>query len=394
MTKILLTNYSIVNYSGSEIDTVTIANYFLKNGYQVDIFTLRKGNPLMEKINKKIRIITPNEQEKIHERYDIIWSHHYPLLDYILFTLNVKSKHITYISLSSFEPYEALPEYANDLSLIGAITFEVKNKLIEESCRKSKIKLFPNYATNKYFDCQTIINDNIKKICIVSNHVPEELVEFRDIALEKNIKVDIFGIQYTPKYIDEKVLNEYDVIISIGKTVYYAMSMGKPVYCYDNYGGYGYINRNNIKDAFKYNFSGRGFGEKKTSNQILNEIINDYSNVKKDLKIVKKFANDNFNFEKNMEEFIKEVFNNKIDEKSFYKKYAYLSRKSRLYVEKINICNDEIDYLKKKYFELPEYKFLYENEVQKNRDLISSTSWKITYPLRLLKKIIFKIIRK
>ncbi len=394
MKKILLTNYNIVNYSGSEIDTITIANYFLNNGYQVDIFTLEKGNPLMKKISKKIKVITPNEKEKLNNRYDIIWSHHYPLLDYILFSLGIKCKHITYISLSSFEPYEALPEYANDLSLIGAITTEVKNKLIEEGCNKEKIKLFPNYATKEYFNCKVVLNSKIKKICIVSNHVPEELVEFKVIAEKQNIKVDIYGIQYTPKYIDEKILNKYDVIISIGKTIYYATAMGKPAYCYDMFGGYGYIDKSNVKKAFEYNFSGRGFGKRKTSQQILKEIINNYNNTLSDLKYVKKFASDNFNFHKNIKEFTKTILNNSINEKEFYKNYSYLNRRSRLYVERMNSYNNRFIKLKNAYYELVDYKILYEQEVNKNKELLSSTSWKITKPIRQIKIIFVKILRR
>ncbi len=394
MKKVLLTNYNIVNYSGSEIDTIVVANYFLNNGFCVDIFTLEKGKPLMNKVDKRIRVITPNEKEKIYKRYDIIWSHHFPLLDYVLFALGVKSKHISYISLSSFEPYEALPEYGNDLSLIGAITAEVKSKLIEEGCNENKIKLFPNYASKEYFDCKIVKSKKVKKICIVSNHVPEELVELKVIAEKENIKVDIFGVQYTPKYIDEKVLNKYDVVISIGKTIYYATAMGKPAYCYDMFGGYGYISKNNIKEAFKYNFSGRGFGKKKSAYQILDEIINDYNNVQYDLDYMKKFAYDNFNFEKNMKEIVKELLNNYIDEKVFYQKYSYLNRRSRLYVERMDAYNSKFNKLKTAYFELVDYKLLYENEVKKNTELISSTSWKITEPIRKLKMIFCKILRR
>ena len=33
MKKVLLTNLYIEKYSGSELDTVTVANYFVENGY-------------------------------------------------------------------------------------------------------------------------------------------------------------------------------------------------------------------------------------------------------------------------------------------------------------------------------------------------------------------------
>ena len=163
MRKILLTNFNIVNYSGSEIDTITVAEYFFNKGYEVDIFTLKKGKPLIDKVSKDIRVITVEEKEMLSDKYEIIWGHHYPLLDYILFTLKIKSNYVFYISLSSFEPYEGLPEYCNDLSLIGAISEEVKNKLISEGCSADKIVMFPNYATKEYFDKKIKKNKGNKK---------------------------------------------------------------------------------------------------------------------------------------------------------------------------------------------------------------------------------------
>ena len=128
MKKILFTNFNMINYSGSEIDTLSIANHFISMGYGVDIFTLKKGEPLLKIINKNIRVITLDEIDNLSLEYDIIWAHHYPLLDYLLFYKKVKSKHICYFSLSPYEPFEALPIYHDKLSLIGGITKEVCDK--------------------------------------------------------------------------------------------------------------------------------------------------------------------------------------------------------------------------------------------------------------------------
>ena len=56
MKKVLLTNLYIEKYSGSEIDTVTVANYFKKLGWDVTIFCLTKGYPLLDDLNKDVKI--------------------------------------------------------------------------------------------------------------------------------------------------------------------------------------------------------------------------------------------------------------------------------------------------------------------------------------------------
>ena len=82
----------------------------------------------------------------------------------------------------------------------------------------------------------------------------------------QNIYVDI-----TPQ-----ILSKYDLIISIGKTVQYALGMGIPVYEYDYFGGNGYINKNNINEEAYYNFTGRPKCRRLSPQDIVHEIIDGY----------------------------------------------------------------------------------------------------------------------
>ena len=384
--KVLLTNFNILNYSGSEIDVVTIGNYLVENNYDVDIFTLEYGLPLSKNLNEKIKVVVPNDLSKLEKNYDLIWAHHYPLLDYILFNLKIKAKHIVYISLSSFEPLETLPYYYMDLSIVGALSDEAINTLNEQMTEKRDIILFPNYATSKFFFYKVKEITTIKKICIVSNHVPEELMDFKKIAEKNNLIVDIYGIGNIVKYVDNKLLSKYDIVISIGKTVYYSLSMGKIVYCYDRFGGYGFITSQNIDKCFKKNFSGRD-GKKLTGEKIYNDIIGNYKNVNKDLNKLKDYANNTFNFEKNINNVLNMLSNdNKVDCNKLIKKYPFLVIKSKLYVDTFNHKNNII---KLKEAEINSLN----SNASKLDEIYNSTSWKITYPIRLLKKIIYKLFK-
>lgn len=377
--KILFTNFNMINYSGSEIDTLSIANYFFSNGYSVDIFTLKKGFPLMGKINKKIRVITLAEIHELYLEYDIIWSHHYPLLDYLLFVKKIKSKHICYFSLSPYEPYESLPVYHDKLSLICGITNEVNEKLLLEGVNKKKLRLFPNYATEDFFNYNNK-KTKIEKICIVSNHVPKELVKIKDIFEKDNIFVDIYGKNYKREYVDSLLLSKYDVVISIGKTVYYALAMKIPVYCYDHFGGYGYIDSKNIEKAYKYNFSGRSFGKKLSSKEICDDIKNNFSRACNDLEKLREFSYKHFNLGDNIDNLLKEIKGKKVNFEELEKLYPLYERRSRLFVEQI--CN--LMYSEDNNFTINYYKNKYE-------ELISSTSWRLTKPIRKFKELIFKL---
>ncbi len=401
--KVLLTNFNILNYSGSEIDTVTIANHFVKLGYDVDIFTLEYGLPLSDIVNKKVRVIIPNEIKKLQDKYDLIWAHHYPLLDYLIFQLKIKAKHIIYISLSSFEPLETLPFYYMDLSIIGALSEEAIEVLKCQMPRQRDILVFPNYATKNYFDYKIKKVQKIKKVCIISNHVPEELYDFKKIAESNSIVVDIYGIGNIVKYVDDKLLSDYDVIISIGKTIYYSLAMGKLSYCYDRFGGYGFVTKENIDKCFKKNFSGRDFGRKMNGEEIYKDIISNYKNANKELKKVKEFAGEKFDFEKNIRDVLKLLNNNNIVNcDDIIEKFPMLITKSKLYVESMNCKNNIIRNNREEFYR--EYENMKIKMIKANKriqetskeieSIYSSTSWKVSYPIRLIKNVIYKSLRK
>ena len=86
------------------------------------------------------------------------------------------------------------------------------------------------------------------------------------------------------------ILNQYDAILTIAKTVPYCLLANKPVYIYDAFGGGpGWLNQDNYRQARYRNFSGyqnplfpnyegKGFTFKKP-NQISQEIIDGYQDA-------------------------------------------------------------------------------------------------------------------
>ena len=336
MKKVLLTNFSVTQYSGSELDTITMANYFLKEGYDVTIFTIEYGYPLLKIINEKIKIVDYDNTDNLENHYDLIWAHHFPLLDYLLFNKKITVDYIHYISLSAYMGYEAFPSYYKELNCVSILSKEAKDLAKEEGYDISKIDLFTNYSYENYFKNKKNLSERLERICVVSNHIPTELLDFSKIAKKNKIKVDIYGIGYKYKKVDDKLLSKYDVIISIGKTINYGLSLGIPCYCYDRFGGDGYITKNNIEKSYNYNFSGRYSNIVKTAEEIYNEIINEYDTVITQSKELKKFAYDNFCYEKMMERKLLEIYKTpKFDLDHVLRKYSCDIRRNTLFFQTV-----------------------------------------------------------
>ena len=218
-----------------------------------------------------------------------------------IFEKNVKAKKILYSSLSGKEYFEAPPIYANELNLVLANSPETKQQLILDGVEN--VELFENYSFEEYFNRDIEINQ-LQKIAIVSNHIPEELSEASQLLKEKGYTVDIYGIEGKQELITDKVLENYDAIITIGKTVQYAMSLKIPVYIYDRFGGPGYLKMSNMEQNRAHNFSGRSY-EKKSKEELLKDITEDFSNAVKELENIKEYALENFCFERKIDKLLK-----------------------------------------------------------------------------------------
>lgn len=339
MKRVLLTNAYISGYSGSELDTVEIAHYFLNNGYLVDIFTLKVGKTLVEEISSDIRILTMDNINDLHSEYEILWAHHYPLLDYLLFTSSVKFKYIHYVCLSSLEALEQIPIYYKKMNMVSVMSYNTREKLIKENpiYEKDRINIFPNYALKEYFTSSVKNYKRLKKVAIVSNHVPIEVLDMKSLLEKDKVVVDIYGINYLYVKVDKDVLKKYDLVISIGKTCFYSVALGIPTYVYDRFGGLGYVNLKNIDFIFKGNFVCSTSAVKKSGYELYQDIIHGYSFSKLELQKLKQFGMDNFCFEINMDLLLKKLLKTKLFSNSIMcDSYLFLKKTSSLYVERIS----------------------------------------------------------
>ena len=124
-----------------------------------------------------------------------------------------------------------------------------------------------------------------------------------------------------------------------------ALALGIPVYCYDRFGGEGYLKEDNIEGSYYYAFCGKYTWKKRTAEELYEDITTNYQNCIKDTKKLVKFAYDNFCFEKMMEKTINKLEKTKkFNLKKMTEKYPHLKRKGILFYNTINL---EINELKK-----------------------------------------------
>lgn len=332
---ILITNHYLINFSGSEIVTLNLAKAFKLKGYNVIVGTFNYDYPIKELFEKEdIQVYLLSNSIINDLKVDIIWAQHFTTLYYVLFNKNIVASKIINNIMSPYESLEAPSIFGNLISLNVVNSNETKEKIINEGIEEKKIYIMPNPVENNFVNKYNIDRKcELKNISIVSNHVPIEVYNAATKLRSLGYNVDIYGMNDNYVYISPELLQNYDAVITIGKTVQYSMIMGLPVYCYDKFGGPGWINNENFYESYKFNFSGRCSNRKIDSDKIVEEIIDGYKGAFKERENFYKFACENFILVDNLDKILNIINKNDEVDINFIKKiYGMVKRQNNLYL--------------------------------------------------------------
>ncbi len=274
---ILITLWYADGLHGGVKYSAELGRFFHSIGYNVYLCTVKSKDNIKQFLaHNHINVFNIHDDLPDIE-FDIVWAHHWPIFPYLI-RKGLRYKKLINSCLSSFLFLERPIMLDGNIDMYLCLTQSMKEILTKQyNIDENKINVLPNTAPDDFFVTKPQ-NTNLTNVAIVSNHVPQELLDAVKIFKRNKIDVTIYGGKY-PVDITPDVLAQHDVIISIGKTVQYCLAMGKPVYNYDHFGGSGYITPENIDIEEKQNFSGRSFYTKKTAQQIVDEIINQYTHV-------------------------------------------------------------------------------------------------------------------
>ena len=275
--------------NGSTLVTLELADYLQNEGAKVEVYTYFFDNPSKHFFDEKeIKVTTTDDMPKYKMTdFDYIWTHSQVLPMSIVdsLTLYEGEEDAPIFIFNHMSPFDWIPderpyiydleERAASVSLFNSI--ETKEKQREYYTDKVPTLYFPNPAPVNFSKIKKVYNDKLEKVLIVSNHPPQELLEAKRLLGDRGVRVDSFGeLSENYSLITPEIISEYDVVITIGKTVQYCLVAGVPVYIYDHFGGGGYLNEDNLEEVASRNFSGRDREIKKEAHQIVQDLIDEY----------------------------------------------------------------------------------------------------------------------
>lgn len=298
---ILIATSRFEDLAGSEITVLEYANELVELGNKVSIASFTYSDRYeSECTSKGIKLSTIDDEEFIKDAWDLIWVFHHPTFYALFSKWKYSSKHVIFSSLSHFEPLEAPPLEVKPIDLFTVNSQENYDSFCERySQYANRVMVLPNSVPRSFW--QPVDERTInKKIAIVSNHVPQEIAELKFKLEQEKWEVDIFGIGHNERRVSFDLLSGYNFCISIGKTVQYCLAMKLPVFCYDHFGGPGWININNIKRSSDYNFSGRCTNERESAESLVEKFKSEFIPDAEQLAKLQFYAQEHFSLTKNI----------------------------------------------------------------------------------------------
>lgn len=303
---VLLTIYNLDGYHGSVTHVYELSEYYSKNGAEVTVVCVYYSEDVKEMFEQTgIRVYTIGNWT-LSVKYDYVIGIHNPVLSYLLLR-GLDCDKLILTSLSHVESLECFPVFYEYASLLTSHSVEAAEVHIEKyGIDAEKIKVIENFIPEEFISFERVdTSKELRRIAVVSNHIPEEIKGIVD-CFGTEISVDFYGM-HTDNFvkITPEIIKGYDVIISIGKTVQYALGMGVPVYIYDHFGGNGYLfNIDDMKTEAKNNFTGRPSCRHLTASEIAKEIVDGYEKCLCNMENIRKTAIERFGIAGNADRII------------------------------------------------------------------------------------------
>lgn len=407
--RILMTNNGLMNRGGSELYTRDIATQMRKFGHQVVVYSPTLGQVAEEIRNIGIPVI--DDLEALTVPPDLIHGQHH--LDAAAAALMFPNAPMVYVC-HGWLPWQEMPLTYPLADRYIAVSNLTRESLITSAIPSELVTVVPNFVDTTRFHPRPkkSKHSNLRALAYGNPWHPDStaLKIISDCCRDKQIEFDAIGLGMKKSITNpEEVLHEYDIVFAMGKCAIEALASGCAVIVADPKGFGGNITTASLPTQKDMNFGlGTVAGNPVTYSLICDAIekINPKESEELRQEVISTMGLE-FAAKK-----IEEIYQRVIKKKSL--RANNLSRSTSVYLQKIkrHIIKIEIDSkaaaesfqteIEKLNHILEEKEKLIaslQSQASHLREIISdqnncissiqgSRSWKITYPLRLINRIL------
>jgi hypothetical protein len=279
----LLATTSFEQVAGSEILLLELAEALQQNGFACELTAHDLNQPMRRLAAKAGVTFVPKPSAARPLSYDLVW-----LQTQIGATMDFSPgpdvRPRTFMAFAHLDlrwdlagPGVVLEELAADAFMFPSP--EAAAHFGARGLSGTRAHVFHNAAPASFARPAFRPRQALRRILLVSNHLPAELAEAASLLRAEGVDVshwgrhgDVRNTRLLPQHLDEA-----DAVVSIGKTVQYALRARVPVYVYDHLGGPGWLRADNFAACAFANFSGRCCGRRLEAPDLVGEILTGFA---------------------------------------------------------------------------------------------------------------------
>ena len=282
----LITNLYLASRTGSELHALEVARGLVRRGWEVTCYALIVGEPLRSQflsLGPSAHLVEFGNEDFLLHRYDLLYAQHHVVSDYVVSNLGISFGHIVVSILGATNENEVLPDLTPSCDCVAFVSEEAREARamdLATLCPCPPTFIFPNYATEaffKRFDAARHAEMQPSCVAVISNHVPSEVRELSDNLCKRGIACKIYGAEAVSVDVTPELLSSFDVIVTIGRTVQQCLACGTAVFCYDQFGGPGYLAPDNLDEHSQANFSGRSYPVRRSAAELEHELLEGFA---------------------------------------------------------------------------------------------------------------------
>lgn len=276
---IVIFNHHLSTWAGSETICIELIEELRSMDHQVSVICQFASLPFVQNATGDWTTLEKELFQNGKGQIDVILVFHQGLSTlteaefHELFSKE-KRPFIAYFHLSPYEELE-LPGPFVERYLADAV-YANSGETREELRRHGfeNVELFQNPAPAKFSSAPST-NTSLTTLLSISNHIPAELSQALELLAAKGIKVHRIGLPEGNRRVLPEDIAGSDAVLTIGKSVQFALRARRPVFCYDRFQGPGWLTPWTEEEEF-FNFSGRSSMKTLSPEEIANNIENGF----------------------------------------------------------------------------------------------------------------------
>jgi hypothetical protein len=258
----LLCSHHLMQWGGSELVLLELAEALMARDVAVTLFVPFVKQAFVDEAVPPGIAVHSDPQDVSPDAFDMIYGHHQVQTGLLVAHLQVLRDGMDlppmiYNHLSPYELFELPGPFVEPTlaDIVLANSPETMARIDELGALPQTVDLWPNPAPASFEG--EAGRGPLRRLLSVSHHLPDELGTAFELLRDEGIEVTRIGQGADIRRVMPDDIAGHDAVVTIGKTVQYALRGRRPVFCYDHFGGPGWLDAGNMTQAAAVNFSGR-----------------------------------------------------------------------------------------------------------------------------------------